>query len=483
MIEGTDILNSRRVAVSHNASANVYPSLGDAPFHPSEKFPEYTGEVSRAPNPVYELVRDTLRQLGLDADRFGTANWNPIGDLVPPGSKIVVKPNWVLDRNEGGGGTDELITHASVLRALLDYVYLAKPAQVLVGDAPLQICNFTALQQLGFERVAEWFRSTGRNLVVKDFRRTVMVREDLRADVATDQKPMDDFVLVDLGRDSLLEPISGDAEKFRVTMYDPRKMGENHRPGVHRYLIARDILDADLVINVPKLKTHKKAGVTIALKNLIGINGNKDYLPHHRKGAANRGGDNYGVATLPKSLAENLLDFINRHLDKPRFYQRAAVLTYKLLWLDKIRGRSTDIEGGWSGNDTIWRTCLDLNKALLYADVGGKLHDVPQRKTLHICDAIIAGEGEGPLKPSPRPLGVITASLSAAAHDWIATQIMSLDPSRIQINRHAFDAQKYPLTTFAPAEIELCGPKVVASPAFVPAAGWRGKIESEILRK
>lgn len=472
--------SSARVAVARDAAASCYPPLSAAPFHPSEKFPEYGGQISASPNPVYAVARESLRQLGLDVARFGTPDWNPIGELVPPGAKIVVKPNWVLDRNEGDGGTDELITHASVLRAILDYVFLAKPARVVVGDAPLQICDFAAMQRLGFDCVADHFKSSGRELVVKDFRRTVMVREDRRAEVSTDLKPMDDFVLVDLGRDSQLEPISGDAEKFRVTMYDPRKMGANHRPGVHRYLVARDILDADLVINVPKLKTHKKAGVTIALKNLIGINGNKDYLPHHRKGAADRGGDNYGTSSLPKALAENLLDFINRHLDKPGFYQRAAVLTYKLLWFDKVRGRSTDIEGGWSGNDTIWRTCLDLNKALLYADVNGKFHDAPQRKTLHICDAIIAGEGDGPLRPIARPLGVITASCSAAAHDWIATQIMGLDPSLIQINRHAFDAQKFPLVNFTPAQIERCGASFTASPAFAPAVGWRDALAGKV---
>lgn len=460
------------------AGACAYPPLSAAPFHPSEKFPEHPGEISATPNPAYALVRAALRDLGLDAARFGTPAWNPVGALVPPGAKIVVKPNWVLHRNEGGGGTDELITHASILRALLDYVFLSKPARVVVGDAPLQVCDFAALQRLGFDRVAEFFNSTGREVIVKDFRRTVMIRKDLRADVRTDLKPVDDFVLVDLGSDSLLEAISAGWEKFRVTMYDPRKMAVNHRPGVHRYLVARDILDADLVINVPKLKTHKKAGVTIALKNLIGINGNKDYLPHHRKGAADRGGDNYGKASLPKTLAELLLDFANRHLDKPRFYSRLVRQTYRLLWFDKILGRTTDIEGGWHGNDTIWRTCLDLNKALLYADVHGKFHDRPQRKTLHVCDAIIAGEGDGPLRPDARPLGVVTASLNAAAHDWIATRIMGLDPQKIPINRHAFGTQQHPLAEFPPERITRTGDAITAAPAFKPSSGWRGHVEA-----
>lgn len=290
---------------------------------------------------------------------------------------------------------------------------------------------------------------------------------------------MDEFREVDIGRDSLLESISGDAEKFRVTMYDPRKMRRNHAPGVHRYLVAADILDADLVINVPKLKTHKKAGVTLALKNLVGINGNKDYLPHHRKGGADRGGDNYAETSLPKRLAETLLDFANRHLDRPRFYRRCTLLIYKLLFFDRIRGRSTDIEGGWYGNDTVWRMCLDLNKVLLYADRSGRVLDQPQRVTLHITDGIIAGEGDGPLRPEPVHSGWIIAGLNAPAHDWVIAQLMGLDPARIPITRHSFEAGNRPLADFGPQDIIRVGE---SGPdrrvSFALPAGWRGHIEA-----
>ena len=141
MIAPSDILAASTVAVARDADAVSYPPISTAPFHPSEKYPEYRGELSAIRNRVYSLVRDAMRELGLDAKNFGTAEWNPIRELVPAGAKIVVKPNWVLHRNEGGGGTDELISHASVLRAILDYVFIARPARVVVGDAPLQICD------------------------------------------------------------------------------------------------------------------------------------------------------------------------------------------------------------------------------------------------------------------------------------------------------------------------------------------------------
>ncbi len=480
-----DPRNDRRVSIARRAEASTYPALAEAPFHPSEAYPEYRGPLATSSNQAYALVRASLAGLGLDAARFGTPDWNPIGDLVQPGGKIVVKPNWVLHANEGPGGTDCLITHASILRAVLDYVLLAKPAAVVIGDAPVQVCHFDQVQALGFDRVAAHFRSLGAPITVKDFRRTTMVREIHTAQVSEERHALDEFVRIDLGTRSQLEPIAKDFQRFRVTMYDPRKLPQNHRPGLHRYLVARDILEADLVVNVPKLKTHKKAGITAALKNLVGINGNKDFLPHHRKGAVDRGGDNYAESSLPKWLTEVTLDFANRHLHWPRFYARISRFAYRFLFFDRIRGKSTDIEGGWHGNDTVWRMCLDLNKVLLYADPAGRLHDQPQRAVLHVLDALIAGEGEGPLRSDPRPIGALLASQNAAALDWVAALAIGLDPARISISAHAFGGPDLPLTDYPPSQIVLLNngqPTALADlrpaqPPFTVPAGWRGHCE------
>jgi len=272
-------------------------------------------------------------------------------------------------------------------------------------------------------------------------------------------------------------------------MYNPDLLPDNHRPGRHRYLVAKDILEAGLVINVPKLKTHMKAGVTLALKNLVGINGSKEFLPHHRKGAADRGGDNYETSSVPKRVLEHVLDWFNRHhLNRAGFYGRGARLAYKLLWLDKIRGRPINVEGGWHGNDTVWRMCLDLNKILLYADGTGHLVDTPRRVTLHITDGVVAGDGEGPLRPDPVPLGAIVASLNPAAHDWVTTTLMGLNPATVPIVARAFDYPVAGLITLKPGQLQVRYSDTSAGPVahksnrnihFKPAAGWRGHIESD----
>jgi len=82
------------------------------------------------------------------------------------------------------------------------------------------------------------------------------------------------------------------AHPFGVNDYSADVTRSNHQPGSHRYLVSQSVLEADLVINLPKWKSHGKAGMTGALKNLVGINGDKAYLPHFRIGAPRWGATN-----------------------------------------------------------------------------------------------------------------------------------------------------------------------------------------------
>ena len=477
-----DIVQSAVWALRRMNGPAGYPPAAAAPYGPGEAFPEFPAPAPGvAPNPVFALVRGALRDLGLDAARFGTPQWNPLGDLVKPGGKIVVKPNLVLHRNEGPGGMDCMITHPAVLRAVLDYVFLAKPAQVVLGDAPLQGCDFERLLDFGDLRaVIGHFQGRGLPLEVRDFRRTVMRSEGDLKQVAEDLRPESEYVRVDLGADSLLEPISKDWKKFRVTVYDPRKMRAHHRPGRHRFLIAREILEADLVVNAPKLKAHKKAGITCCLKNLIGINGNKEYLPHHRKGGADggRGGDNYARGHWQMTGAENVLDFANRLRGFPRIYrfcERAA-------WWLMVRASRTDasvqLEGSWHGNDTIWRTCLDLNRALLYAGADGQMRETPQREEISIVDAVVAGQGEGPLAPEPLATGAVFAVRNPAVGDFLGARLLGFAAAKIPLLRHACDRLRWRICEAPP-----CLPDF--NPPFPPARaprGWTGHIEEDRTR-
>jgi hypothetical protein len=233
-------------------------------------------------------------------------------------------------------------------------------------------------------------------------------------------------------------------------------MAKTHGKGRHRYLVARDAMEADVVINLAKLKTHKKAGITCALKNLIGINGNKEYLPHHRIGGADLGGDCYPGNSRVKRMLEYAADQQNLTDagTKGRVWAGVATQLNRVLHL---LGDNLGIEGSWSGNDTIWRTGLDLNRILLYGQPNGSMSDVPQRRVIHLADAIVAGQGDGPLSPQPLSLGLLFAGNNAACVDWFGSLLLGYDPQLLPIVREAFGSFRWPISIARPEEITLSG--------------------------
>ena len=339
------------------------PSCSYPPLQQTEK--------EQAENPVSQALRRLADTMGW-SDSNSNHERGPFGKVIPRGARVLIKPNLVLHQNEGSGGLDCLVTHPSLIRAAVEAALRTDAAEVLVGDAPIQGCNFDALVESS--GLGSWAQAQmaldSRFKGVRDFRRTIGVLVHGVRVAAENLQSEDRFALFDLGRQSLLEPISAAGNPFRVAWYDPRLMARTHHAGVHQYLVAREVVEADIIINLPKLKTHKKAGITCALKNLIGINGNKEYLPHHRLGGSKRGGDCYpGNGALKRAL-----EYLSDRQNLTSSY--AAGMLWRLLFAVVVRtsraqGDRTGIDGSWSGNDTIWRTCLDLNRILLYGRCDG----------------------------------------------------------------------------------------------------------------
>lgn len=85
------------------------------------------------------------------------------------------------------------------------------------------------------------------------------------------------------------------------------------------------------------------------------------------------------------------------------------------------------------------------------------MSDVPQRQVLQIVDAVIGGQGDGPLAPIPLPLGMLLGGRSAAAIDWVGAQLLGYDPEKIPIASHAFDTFRWPLVRFREADVATVG--------------------------
>jgi uncharacterized protein (DUF362 family) len=429
--------------------------------------------------PVAEALRVPLEHAGLDPD-------DPLDRYLSPGACVVIKPNWVMHANQSGAGMDCLVTHPQLVSTAIQWCSRAMKGKgrIIVGDAPIQGCDLPRLMaRTGYEALRSQCAQAGIRVEWRDFRRTVLVDKAGGARRRGTERGIEDYVLFDLASQSLLEPLSQDARRFRVTMYDPDVMKQAHRPGLHTYLVARETMDADLVINLPKLKTHKKACMTGALKNAVGINGSKDYLPHHRLGGSEKGGDCYAGGNPFKLMTEYLLDAANRNeRTRALLLRKAAFGSYGLA---RATGADANLDGSWYGNDTIWRTVLDLNRVLLYGRGDGTMADSPQRRVLSITDAVVAGQGEGPLSPEPHQLGVLTWAENAAAADLVHAHLMGFDWRKIPIVREAFSSSRYPLCGCAPEDVvawhEGVGhrqpwPEWNGAPFRAPE-GWKGHCE------
>jgi len=131
------------------------------------------------------------------------------GRTIRAGDKVLVKPNLLLPARPESG----VLTHPDIVAAACEYA-LRRDAAVLVADSPATGSFQGVIRKGGFARAL--------------------------SDLDVDIRPFKETMLVDIG-----EPFG-------------------------KVALAREALDADVVINLAKLKTHSQMLLTLGVKNLFG---------------------------------------------------------------------------------------------------------------------------------------------------------------------------------------------------------------------
>ena len=494
MATSNDILTSSVVAASTGHVG--YQSV--PPYSPSVAYSEYPfgpDSLSNDANHAYEGVRDALLLLNLDAENYGRKNWNPFGEIILPGNTVVLKPNFIRDfRETRPDHEDCLITHGSVIRAALDYVYIALKGngRIIIADAPQNDADFDEIRRMaGLDEIQEFYRChAGFEVEIYDLRPEKTRKVD-GVIVGHERLPGDPagYVKVDLGKHSAFNEVSHLCHLLYGAEYDTQELRTHHHDDVHEYLISKTIMDADCVINLPKLKTHKKTGITVCMKNLVGINGNKNWLPHHREGTPCQGGDQFADDGIIHRIEQKTMVCF-RHLF-PLFGPLRGIMARPLQALGKRIFGDTNTDtirsGNWYGNDTTWRMVIDLNRILMYADTNGCLRDKPKRRIFCIVDGIVGGEGNGPLDPTPKPSGIIVVGRNPVAVELTCARLMGFDYVRLPVLCRALDNHSLPVTAFEYDGV-ICksnDPQFDRSLhefdgmslAFKPHFGWQGHVE------
>jgi len=421
---------------------------------------------------------------------------------------VVIKPNFVVHEFGPYVGSHCLTTHGSVIRAVLDYVLLAagRDAEIAIADAPIQGADFAKIvEQNGIAQIVDFYKQyLGVNIKLIDLRQVRAIIDEESSLIRSVERLSGDpegYAEIDLADESRLASLDCPETRYVVGDYSMADTNSRHRSGHHEYVVSQTILNADTVIAVPKLKTHSKVGVTVCLKNLIGIIGSKDSLPHHRLGKTIRGGDEF-PADYPMTwyLSSRIQQAFQGRVPVPLWRTMRSVArgafgagtSMKSGAESNGNGKAYFPSGNWYGNDTIWRTVDDLNRILFFYDrVAADMQDHPVRRYFAVVDGLTSMEGNGPLRGTPRDTGVVLAGDDPLATDMVAATLMGFDWKAIPMLRQiACSSTDHFYSDFHGdvAGIEICSNQAEwnsleslsmnAEPHASPI-GWRNHMESQ----
>lgn len=480
-----EIFDENQIAIYYGSNADY---LNVPPFHPSKVYKEYifsTSEISSHENVAYDYVRNCLKLFELDKEHFDTSEWNPFKDIISTGDNVLIKPNFVLNENKNNpNGLYAVITHPSIIRVICDFAYIALQGNgtITIGECPNVNCDFEEiLTQTQLQSIVNLYKEK------LNFKIEVMDLRELRLKDFYDSRTRDSksidplgYSIINLEKDSEIETLTNMSRLYGAD-FNRNEICNHHQQGKHEYCISNTFLNADVILSIPKLKTHRKAGISIAMKNFVGINGNKNFLAHYRIGTPDEGGDEFPqltkdqkkVTSINRYLKDSLLTKSLPIYDK--LYKLARTSYHMLTVVHPSSSIAGTIQSGnWCGNDTIWRMILDLNKIIIYSDKKGQICKTPQRKIFVIVDGIEAGEGEGPLEPDLIKCGLIACGSNPVAIDTILAQVMGYDYLKIPVLQNAYNIKSYPLTHFVPQDINVStNLKELKQFKFKRPIGWR----------
>ncbi|MDX1953761.1 MAG: DUF362 domain-containing protein [Verrucomicrobiota bacterium] len=395
--------------------------------------------------------------------------------FISPGNRVVLKPNWVKEHDERHPGPNQwehVVTHPIVIEAVALWAgkQLNGTGEVIICDAPQTDSSFTTLRKYcALDAMIERCRAKcpGVSFVLLDLRPEEWHAVD-GVVVSKTSQPGDPLGQTHVRLDAASEFVAFHGQgRLYGASYDMAETNERHAGERHEYMLCRTPMDADVFINLPKLKTHKKVGLTCALKNLVGINANKNWLPHHTEGTPEDGGDQFPKATTKARLEHSWMGSAKRLLKNNPALSRLFVPLKKIGRLYFGDTQEVVRSGNWHGNDTCWRMVLDLNKCLFYFDGAGARRSKPIRY-LAVVDGIIGGEGNGPMAPDARPTGAIIAGTHPTAVDTVAATLMGFDPVKIRLLSNTYLVKQMNFTPFKAEQIEVISNH----------AAWRGRLNS-----
>ncbi|MEI0479074.1 DUF362 domain-containing protein [Brachyspira pulli] len=317
---------------------------------------------------------------------------SPFKNIINPGMKVFIKPNWVASRwRESCDHKDDIycvITHHNIIEAVCDRVVnsLEGKGKIYIGDNPSIDADFNELMDLtNIKRLEKKYEGIVEILDLRPLYCDDLKNYGKKYLMKKQTGDPNGGQMINLGKNSLFYGM--DPKLFRGVFDEREDTIKSHTGDNQLYTFSSSIYNSDLYISIPKLKTHHKTGVTLNLKGLVGSIIDKNQLVHWKVGYPEVGGDEYPSEEI-----------------------------YNKMQNEKIQER-----GAWPGNDTIWRMVCDLYEGFC----------LKKGKNFTIIDGILGGEGQGPFCPHSVHSNSIIASSDLLIGDIVATRYMGIDPYKI----------------------------------------------------
>ncbi|MGD0328992.1 MAG: DUF362 domain-containing protein [Nitrososphaeria archaeon] len=201
--------------------------------------------VKRNGRDVKTAVREAVRLAG------------GLKGIVMNGSTVLIKPNLVSPSPSGSGE----VTDCRVTEVVAKLVLEMNPARVVIGEG----------SGFGYDVTSPW---EGRGLQTMDaFKSSGTLEVAKRLGVG----------VVDLNQDVSIE------------------LKVDHPLVVDSFKVAKTVVDSDVIINVPVMKTHRRTIVTIACKNMKGV------LPLAEKRKTHRLGLDKAIVDLTRTVRSSFV--------------------------------------------------------------------------------------------------------------------------------------------------------------------------------
>ena len=242
-------------SLTPSPTLTITPTPQPPTFTPTPLNPERTVSISQATS--YDL-KQVRQQVQAALEGIGG-----VGDLITPGASVAIKPNltggvWatgLIDRPP----TESYVTHPAVVQAVGELLRDAGASKLYIVEG---VADDQSYRQWGYEEAAQAMGAT----------------------------------LIDLNQAAPYTSFASVAVGKGWQVYE-------------RFALHRLLTEVDVFVSVPKLKCHWTCGVTLAMKNLVGI-APIDYYrikPEDTYRSSLHGLDKTGKSRIPKVAIDLVL--------------------------------------------------------------------------------------------------------------------------------------------------------------------------------